>query len=64
MENEAGQRIIEADSIVSATGFRPNQIFYHMLADKFRNIHLIGDCREPRNIMEAISEGAEVGRTL
>jgi len=64
VENEAGQRIIEADSIVSATGFRPNQIFYHMLADKFRNIHLIGDCRELRNIMEAISEGAEVGRTL
>lgn len=64
VENKDGQSLIEAEGIVSAIGFKPNLIICHRLADKFRNVHLIGDCRDPRNIMEAISQGAEVGRAL
>ena len=64
VENGDGQSLIQAESIVTAMGFRPNPAMYQILTDKFRNVHLIGDCRDPRNIMEAISEGAEVGRAL
>lgn len=53
----------EAGSIVLAMGMKSER----QLADDLRGfpeIHLIGDCAEPRNIREAIAEGYAVGLSI
>jgi hypothetical protein len=37
---------------------------YEKLKGTVPELHAIGDCKEPRDIMEAISEGAKVGTEL
>jgi pyruvate/2-oxoglutarate dehydrogenase complex dihydrolipoamide dehydrogenase (E3) component len=61
---EAGQKRIAADTIVMATGARPNQELYHQLSGKVAEVYLAGDCVEPRGIHEAIAEGFEAGRAI
>jgi len=55
---------LEADTVVLAVGFLPR----NEMVDEFKSIvpelYLIGDCKEPRDGLEAMHEGAEVGRTF
>ena len=64
VSTEAGQKRIAADTIVLATGARPNQELYHQLSGKVAEVYLVGDCVEPRGIHEAIAEGFEAGRAI
>jgi len=50
-----------ADTVVLATGSLPNKELALRLEKKVPEIHVIGDCVEPRNIKEAIEEGFSVG---
>lgn len=61
---------IEVDTVVLAIGFEPNRtLIKHLNIRDHRisidgretEIYLVGDCKEPRKILEAIHEGAEVG---
>ncbi len=61
---EGEKRTIEADTIVLAAGARPNIELLEALKDKGYVTHLVGDCIEPRRIMEAVYEGFEVGRAI
>ena len=47
----------EADTVVLALGARPANQIYFQLSDTVWDLHLIGDAREPRQIMHAVSEG-------
>lgn len=53
-----------ADTIAVAVGFKPEQGLYRALTGKVRELYLIGDSREPRNIMGAIWDAYEVGRNI
>ena len=55
---------IEADTIVIATGAKPNDGLFKELKGKVSELHSIGDCAEPRKIINAIAEGASVGRQI
>jgi len=57
---------LPADTVVLAVGFSPKRELFEKLRVIFPEleIHAIGDCVEPRDAMEAIREGAEVGRTI
>ncbi len=61
---EGETRTIEADTIVLAAGAIPNNQLYEELKGKVAEIHLIGDCVEPRIIRDAISDGFCVAREL
>ena len=70
VSKESGQELIEADTVVLALGFLPNRDLIGSLDikentvsinGKNAEIYLIGDCKEPRKILEAVHEGAEVG---
>ena len=50
-----------ADTVVLATGSLPNKELAIQLQNRVPEIHLIGDCVEPRKIKEAIEEGFSVG---
>ena len=52
---------LRADHIVLAAGAIPNQEMCQELQGKVPKCYVVGDCRQPRNILAAIHEGAEVG---
>lgn len=53
------ERSIRADVVVSAVGSNPNNPFEEELRDMGLKVTCIGDCKEPRGIAEAISDGFE-----
>jgi len=53
-----------ADTVTLATGSLPTKELASQLQNKVPEIHLIGDCLEPRGIKEAIEEGFSVGSKL
>ncbi len=55
---------IDADTIVLAAGSRPNRELLAAVQGKVPQIHVIGDCAEPRNIMEAVADGARIARLV
>jgi len=57
-----GKRVtLEADTIVYAVGAKANRGLTERLLGKVPTLYSIGDCVEPRDIMEAIDEGARIG---
>ena len=52
---------IRADTVVMAIGYRASQDLAQELEKSGRPIYVIGDCREPRKIIDAIHEGFQVG---
>ena len=60
--NQEGKRVtIEADTIVLAAGAQPNIELFHALEGKVPNMYQVGDCVEPRGILEAMDEGFRIG---
>jgi hypothetical protein len=55
---------VAVDTVVLATGLTPNQELLGPLMEKFGDVHVIGDCLQPRKIYEAVQEGAFVGRVI
>lgn len=60
---EGESRTIAADSIILAAGARPNSELFPALQKEFPT-YLAGDAIEPRGLLEAIHEGAAIGRAL
>jgi 2,4-dienoyl-CoA reductase (NADPH2) len=52
---------ISADTIIISPGMQPVNDLHESLKDKVKEIHIIGDAKEPRKAIEAIYEGAEIG---
>ena len=53
----------ELDALIYATPRRANDLLAKEL-DGSVELHLVGDCQSPRNLMAAIHGGHMVGRTL
>lgn len=58
INKEGKEVLLEADSIVLATGARPDNALAKSLKGKFRELYEVGDCVEVRQLLEAILEGA------
>ena len=54
----------EADSVVLCTRGRAERAIYRDLHGRVDALHAIGDCWAPRQLEQAILEGARVGRAL
>lgn len=60
-----GERLtIEADSIIPAIPFSPDTELLKSLEGKVLEIYAIGDCKEPRLIVDAVSEGLRLTRSI
>ncbi len=55
---------IEADTIITATPLKPNTEFIQHLKEKVSEVYAIGDCIEPRLIVDAIADGSRVGHAI
>jgi pyruvate/2-oxoglutarate dehydrogenase complex dihydrolipoamide dehydrogenase (E3) component len=64
LEAETMERTLEAETIVLALGASPESSLVDDLKKEEIEYYTIGDCRQPKNIRQAIYEGALVGRQL
>ena len=59
------ERIIEGiDTLIYCTANRANNQLYHSLKGRDIELYAIGDCYQPRLVIDAIHEGWEVGRKV
>lgn len=55
---------LEADTVVLALGLKPKEKLLKSLADKVPEVYAIGDCLEPRRVINAIWEGFHTARQI
>ena len=55
---------IMADTIIPATPMVPNDVLAQALRKAVHEVYIIGDCREPRLISDAIADGWRVAREI
>ncbi len=63
--NREGQRqTLEADTIVTALPLKPNTELLKALKGKVPEVYAIGDCNEPRLIIQAVADGYHLASTI
>lgn len=62
--NEGTLFFLEADTVVLAVGANPERGLIDTLRPVVAELHIIGDCAEPKDALAAISQGARVGRIV
>ena len=61
---EGRTRLVEGDTVVFATGMVPNNELSKKLQGKMSELYQVGDCVQPRKIIDAIHEAAQVARLI
>ncbi len=64
VEKDGVQDEIKADTVVLAVGYKANDDLYHALKESVKEIYLLGDAKQPSNIMHAVADGNKVGREI
>ena len=64
VDRDANQQLIKADHIVPTRPLRSNPELFNILKDKAPEVYSIGDCREPRKIVNAIADAFDITRQL
>jgi thioredoxin reductase len=65
VQRDSGEeRTLEAETVVLALGAKPERNLVDYLKKEEIEFHPIGDCRQPKNIRQAIYEGALIGRQI
>jgi len=64
VDKEGRRHEMEADTVVLAMGYTSDRALYEALRDKVTELYMIGDCREPRKLRDAIHEGAYIARQI
>jgi 2,4-dienoyl-CoA reductase (NADPH2) len=64
IDRQGNKQAIQADTIVIATPPVPNTELVNNLKGKVPEVHIIGDAKDPRLIIDAIADGLHVGRTI
>jgi 2,4-dienoyl-CoA reductase (NADPH2) len=58
------RQTLEADSIIPVMPWAPNTELVKSLEGKVPEVYAIGDCKEPRLILDAVGEGFRVARDI
>jgi len=61
---EGEQSLIEADDVVVAVGSQPTAFPAEKIKETASEVYLIGDSKSPRQIIDAIYEGALAARLI
>jgi 2,4-dienoyl-CoA reductase (NADPH2) len=64
IEREGREELIPGDTVVLATGAKGFNNLYDQIKGRVKEIHVIGDAKNPRKALEAVAEGLEVGRII
>ena len=61
---DSREKRLQFETMVFAVGFTPNRTLYDELVGSIPNLYLIGDAREPGNVIGAVWDAYEVARTI
>lgn len=61
IEKREERAVLEADSIVVAAGSESENSLFPGLENRIKEVHVIGDAKEPRKALDAIEEGFLAG---
>ena len=61
---EGERQTIATDTIISAIPLIPNTELLKSLEGKVPEIHAVGDCMEPRLILDAIADGSHIAHVI
>lgn len=64
IKNDEGEKNIEADTVITAVGYKENDTLYQELKDSVGRVYNIGDSNKVNNIMYAIWNAYEVARNI
>jgi 2-enoate reductase len=64
IDKSSQQKNLRADTVVLSVGLRPDQELYRALKRTTPNLFLIGDARNPQNVMGSIWDAYEVARII
>lgn len=64
LDSDGQTQTIEADTVVSAAGSQPNRELYQTVGNLVPKTYLVGDCIEPRRILEAVTEGFRIAQII
>ena len=65
INDKSGKRsMLKADSVVLATGMEPDRSLLEALKDKVPEVYGLGDCVEPRKVINAIWGGFHTARLV
>jgi len=64
ISNGDGRRLLKADTIVIAAGATVENRLAAALKGKVPELHLVGDCKQPGQILEAIHSGFQIAGAL
>ena len=59
-----GEKLVKGDTVILALGMRPLWDEAAAMSECAGEFHMIGDCRSPRNIIAATSEGWTIARNI
>lgn len=54
------EKILQADTIVTALGFHSDRSLYDQMKNKINQVFIIGDAKKPQNVYQAIHEAYEI----
>ena len=63
-DKDGKKSTLEADTVVLALGLKPRGELLEALKDKVPEVYAIGDCVEPRKVLNAIEEGFRTARLI
>ena len=61
---EGKRETIEADTIVTALPLKPNTELLKTVEGKVPEVYSVGDCREPRLILQAVADGNRIAKSI
>lgn len=62
--NSTATMELPADQVILAVGYKANDELVHELTQRFKEVHVIGDCAQPRKLLNAIHEGYRVAFSI
>jgi thioredoxin reductase len=61
---EGKKKTLHADSIIPTSPLKPNTGLLKSLEGKVPEVYAVGDCREPRMIVDAIADGWKIANEI
>ncbi len=64
VDMEGNKQVIEADTVILATGFRPDNELEYKLKGAISEVYTVGDCVKPGKIWGAIESASRIARQI
>jgi len=64
VDTEGNKQVIEADTVILATGFKPDNELEYKLKGAISEVYTIGDCVKPGKIWGAIDSASRIARQI